>query len=369
MKIDLDNIDQTQFMFHEHMLNGEMIYLIQPQHMGCAWTQDNKHFRSSVWNANGELVSAGFPKFTNWGEKPEHFPVPSSLKDAVVTEKIDGSLLVVSKYKGEFILRTRGTVDASKLDNGHELEVFKQTILSKLFPNNFVYRHEFEKDTWNFSLLFEWVSPAQKIVLNYGDQPDWFLVGGVEHSDYSLWKQDYLESMGTTLGFKRPQTYTFNSIEDLIANVDAWKDKEGVCVYSKDGQSIHKVKSAFYLIRHRYKSTATLENTLEMFFSYNMPQYPEFEASLVKAFDWECFEMVRGYASSICDASKKVQQIIDGIIKFVDPLKSLPRRESAQSILSSYGSTGRSNMAFTLLDSKSLSNDQLKKLYWQCLKS
>ena len=37
---------------------------------------------------NGDLISAGFPKFMNWGENPQHFPVPSNLNDVVITEKV-----------------------------------------------------------------------------------------------------------------------------------------------------------------------------------------------------------------------------------------------------------------------------------------
>ena len=68
MKIEIDKIDQESFMVHDHVLNGEMFHLVQPQHINCKWTQKNKHFRSSLWNVDGELVSASFPKFTNFGE-------------------------------------------------------------------------------------------------------------------------------------------------------------------------------------------------------------------------------------------------------------------------------------------------------------
>ena len=119
MKIDISSIDRTQFMVHEHSLNGEIVYLIQPQHIGTKWRQDNKHMRSVVVNYAGEVISASFPKFTNYGENPEHFPVPTSLKNATVVEKLDGSTLIVSKYNGQYILRTRGTVDASTMANGY----------------------------------------------------------------------------------------------------------------------------------------------------------------------------------------------------------------------------------------------------------
>ena len=361
MKIEISSIDRTQFMVHEHSLNGEIVHLIQPQHIGTQWRQDNKHLRSVVVNYEGEVISASLPKFTNWGENPEHFPVPTSLQNCTVVEKLDGSLLIVSKYKGQYILRTRGTVDASTMANGHELELFKSTILNKLYDNN---------DTWNYSVLFEWLSPINKIVLSYGDEPDWYLVGVINHDDYSLTPQFVLDRYAINAEIKRPATYTFTDVNDLLQNVDQWKGKEGVCVYSKNDQTIHKVKSADYLIKHRFKSEATLENTLDLYFSYGKPSYQEFEYKLTETFDYECFEMVRGYASQICDASKEVNKIVDGFKSFIDnQLKVLStRKEQAQKVISSYSESNRSSMIFSLLDGKTLTVDQHKKLFWQVLK-
>jgi len=360
MKISLGNIDREIFYVNEHVLHGEVMYLVTPKHIGVKWTNDNKIFRSSLWNSDGELVSASFPKFTNWGENPENFPVPNSLTNTTVIEKMDGSLLCISKNRGHFILRTRGTVDATKLDNGAELAAF-QPILDDL-------KERYNSNTWDFSLLFEWLSPTNVIVINYGNEPLFSLIGCIDHDDYSLTPQSILDSWAAVWKVARPQSYTFKSTEDLLSMVDLWKGKEGVCVYSKNQQMIHKVKSADYLVKHRFKSEATLENTLELYFQLNCPTYVEFETKLVELFDWECFEMVRGYASSICDAAKQVNQIIAGITAFVEPLKIKPRKDAAIAITSSYGETGRSGMAFTLLDSKPLTNDQHKKLFWQVLK-
>ena len=364
MKIDISSIDRTQFMVHEHSLNGEIVHLIQPQHIGTKWHQDNKHMRSVVVNYEGEVISAGFPKFTNWGENPDNFPVPNSLRNCTVMEKLDGSLLIVSKYNGQYILRTRGTVDASTMANGHELELFKDTILKTLESKIVTW------STWKFSILFEWVSPLNRIVLNYGDEPDWYLVGMICHDDYELYSQSDLDDVADQHNIKRPATYTFSNVNDLLQNVDQWKGKEGVCVYSKNDQSIHKVKSADYLIKHRFKSEATLENTLDLYFSYGKPLYQEFESKLTETFDYECFEMVRGYASQICDASKEVNKIVDGFKSFIDnQLKVLStRKEQAQKVISSYSESNRSSMIFSLLDGKTLTADQHKKLFWQVLK-
>lgn len=377
MKIDIQKLDLTQFMAHDHFVAGEVVTLIQPKNIGAKWTQENKHLRSSVWNYQGELISAGFPKFTNFGENPEHFPVPQSLKNCTIVEKLDGSLLIVSKYKGQYILRTRGTVDAHTMDNGHELTEIESYLdrLDKLIselmetPYNDTPFSDY-LDTWPVSVLFEWVSPINKIVINYGDKADWYLVGIVKHETYKLGSQELLDEFAKEIGVKRPATYTFSDVNDLLQNVEQWKGKEGVVIYSHDGQMLHKVKSADYLIKHRFKSEATLENTLELYFTYGKPLYQEFESKLVETFDYECFEMVRGYASQICDSSKEVNKIVNGFQTFIDTqLKQLPnRKEQAQKVLSSFGQTNRASFVFAMLDGKLLSDEQLKKLFWQVLK-
>jgi len=369
MKIDLNAIDQTQFMMHPHIMFGETLWLVQPNHIGAKFTQANKIFRSSVWNDQGELVSAGFPKFTNWGENPENFPVPTSLKDCHVIEKLDGSLLIASQYKGNLILRTRGTVDATKLDNGHELEIFKRKYKNAL--DWLLMNYLTPSGHSSYSLLFEWVSPEQRIILNYGDEPEWYLVGCVHHEDYSLKEQYLLDDIAKQHGFKRPASYRFPSIEALMADVEQWKGKEGVVVYSGNGQVLHKCKSMWYLSLHRMKEAlASVDKVVDVYFEQGTPSYSEFEKYITDQFDYELWSQVRPEASRICDAWKNVQQIVEGMKVFVEqslrPLAT--RRDQAQKVISSYGPTNRSSMVFTLLDNKPLDSEQLKKLLYQCLK-
>jgi hypothetical protein len=364
MKVDLQSIDLTQFYVNEHVLNGEIVYLVIPKQIGVKWTKETKVFRSSVWDSNGELISAGFSKFTNWGEAPDVFPLPTSLKNATIVEKIDGSLLIVSKWKGHFILRTRGTVDATQLDNGHELEIFKQTILP-----NLPFQSE---DTWSVSYLFEWVSPNQKIILNYGDKPDWYLVGIVDHYDYSLITQDGLNEFASYNFMKRPTTYTFSTIEDLLANVEQWKGKEGVCVYSNEDQSIHKVKSAWYLTLHHMKSElASREKVIDVWFNFGKPSYTEFYEKVETQFDHELAEQIRGDISIICDGWKEVLKIEEGMKKFLkEQVLPMPTRKlQAVVVIQSYGKTNRANFLFKLLDGKTLGDDDYKKLLYQVLKN
>ncbi len=370
MKIDLSQIDIEQFMVHPHVIEGQTLFLVQPQHIGAKWTQANKHFRSSVWDSDGNLVSAAFPKFMNWGENPDNFPVPTTLKDTHVVEKVDGSLLIVSRWNDKLMLRTRGTVDATKLDNGHELELFLQTHganLENLLPVNG--HHQ--------SFLFEWVSPNQRIILNYGDSPEWFLVGCVEHDNYVLTSQDYLNWIATKYGFKRPPAYTFPSFEALISGVEQWKGKEGVVIYSDNGQTLHKVKGMWYLALHRMKEAlASFDKVVDVWYEQGEPPYQTFEKFITEQFDYELWVQIRGEASRICDASYDVAKIISGMETFVeqkltplgDPKDKVIRGQQARLVNASYGITNRGKFVYNLLDGKTLDSEARKKLLYQVLK-
>lgn len=347
------------FLVKDGFFCGLFCKLVNPNHIGTKFTQKNKILRSSIWTDDGELLSAGFFKFVNFGENPENFPVPLSIDNCVFVEKIDGSLTCIDFVNDQISMRTRGTFSIETMENKSDFDY----CLAK-HPSII----EWLKINSNYTLLCEITTPNLKIVIDYGNEPAFRLVGAVNKHDYSLMTQIELDELGIKLGLTRPISFSFNSIDELLSDVATWTDKEGICLYSKNGQEIHKIKAEVYLKLHRFKSNATLENTLELFVEYNYPTYQEFETMLQTQFDYECWNMIRGFASSICDASKQVKQIIDGITNFVEPSKSVPRRIAAQSILSSYGTTGRSNMAFTLLDGKPLSTDQIKKLYWQVLK-
>lgn len=364
MKISLSDIDMENFMVHPHEIAGETMYLVQPQHIGAKWTRSNLHLRSSLWNAQGELVSASFKKFFNWAEQPDLAYTPFSLTangGCELIEKIDGSTLIVSKYKGNLIVRTRGTSDATKLDNGYEIEWLKAK-----YPEAFNISGE---DTAPFTLLFEWVSPVNKIVLNYGEDPDLYLIGVINHEDYTLWPQNMVDDLAKDIGVKRPARYNFASIKEMLEAVEELKGKEGLCVYCNRGQDIRKVKSAWYLALHRMKTEfGSYERVVDFYFTMNMPDYQTYYNFIVDNYDFELAEQCRGHISQVCDGMKKVNALVVAMKEKVDTLRGMSRKEAAAVITQAYGTTNRSGMAFKLLDNKQLSNDDVKKLLYQVTK-
>ena len=361
MRIDFNEIDREHFIIKECLVGSEVVFLVYPKHVGVKFNQKNKIFRSSVWDKEGNLISAGLPKFTNWGENPENFPLPSSLVGCTAVEKVDGSALIVSKWKGNVIIRTRGTVDASALETGSEIELLK-----KKYPDIFT----FIEDTHKYSYVYEWVSPQNRIVLQY-PEPDLYLIGMIKNEDYSLATQEDLDFLAKEFGIKRPQTHVFQSIEDMLELVKNWKGKEGVCLYSNKDQVIHKVKADEYLVLHQFKENANIETVIDLFIEYGCPNFSDFQKKLLETFDYECAKMVLPFCSRVCDAYKEVVKIIDGMKRFLsEQVFILPTRKlQAVVVLQAYGKTERSGMVFTLLDGKPLTGQQVKKLVYQVLKN
>jgi hypothetical protein len=353
--IPLDQIT-SDFQVKRSNEYGETLVLVIPNHIGCTWTQDNLIFRSSMWTEDGYLVSPSFKKFFNWNEKDNLVPPPDSLLDCTVVEKIDGSTLIVSPFKGQTIIRTRGTFNVNIFDNAPEIEFLK-----KRYPTAF----EFNADTQ--TRLFEWYSPSNKIVLNMGPDPRLFLTGCIFHDSYRMLDQRALDNMAIQLGVERPGSYTFDSIEDLLEKVKVLKDKEGVCVYYNHGQFIKKVKATTYLTIHAFKSELSINNLLDVYIDAGRPDYNDFFRYIEQTFDYECAVVATGSISILADAKKEVDKIVEHMHKFASSVRELPRKEAALKIISAYGKTSRSGFVFSILDGHGVDNDAYKKLFHQVI--
>ncbi len=370
IKYDLNAIraDADNFMVHEHFIGSTPVYLIQPVHIGTSWNKNNLINRSAVVTADGTPVSLSWKKFANFQEKPEVFNVPSSLDGCEAMEKIDGSTLIVSTFGEHLVIRTRGTVDASKQDNGWEIDFLKQKY-PLAFSNAVV-------TSGSTSVIFEWYSPSNKIVLDYGDEPLLYLTGIINHRDYSYVSQDVLDIYAKEWGVLRPRRYTFETIDQLQTAVKAFRGVEGVCLYFHNGQEITKIKGDSYLFLHRAKSDiSSLEKVMDLYLDRwvatgHFPTYDEFFKFLEVSFDYEIAVMARGHVSRICDAMKEVEKIIHAMRNFITPfmVSDAPRKNVALAIQQAYGITSRASFVFRIYDRKPLTVDDYKKLLFQVLK-
>lgn len=341
------------FIIKEGVIAGERVFLVTPEQMGTVWNSENTIFRSSVWDANGEPVSLGLKKFVNMGEKPEVFPDPIDITNAQLIEKLDGSCLVVSKYKGELIVRTRGTFDATKLETGGEIAVLKQK-----------YPKAFDNDSINdglCSLIFEWTG-AQRIVINYGNEPDMILTGCIRHADYRYASQSHLDVLAISLGLKRPKTYWFDTLETAINTIRETKGVEGVCLYFNNGQDIKKIKSTEYLMLHSVRSNLSTKNLAEMFFVWGEPTQEEFCKRFEATYDYESLKYAQDAITTLFKGVEKYMVALEFLRAKCRIMAGVPRKDYAIAMKEIFGASKEFAILMNLYTSKKTDTKILTEL-------
>lgn len=361
MKLNSKLLDVTDFNIRECQFAGDDCLWVFPKLEGVAWNEENEVLRSSIWRkSDGELISAGYKKFFNWEQKPEIHPAPTNLHNKIVcVEKLDGSCLIISKYKGELITRTRRALTYSLL-NGDELEKVLKVKYPKVFDNTLL-------NTEQYSFLYEWVTPTNQIVIRAAE-PELYLTGMVIHENYTYETQSNLDKLALELGVKRPKYKKYKDVEHMLTDVNGLKGEEGICVYYGNEQHIRKVKSEWYITIHNFRNEMNLKNVVDLYLEHGMPKYQEFCDIVQNQFDYEGLLQARSLISQICDAKENSDKIVLGMKLFLNSINHLcTRKEKAFRINSSYGQTNRADMVFTLLDGKDLDLKQWKKLLFQSL--
>jgi len=125
-----------------------------------AWTPELLQCRGLVFDDQWQVVARSLPKFFNYEEHLGAEPVAGPLPQGpfTVTEKHDGSLGILFKWKGNVVLATRGSFHSEQAERGMEI--------LKSFYGGTVGQHVDEEHTH----LFEIIYPENRIVVNYGQR-------------------------------------------------------------------------------------------------------------------------------------------------------------------------------------------------------
>lgn len=319
--------DNTQFKYKELELFGDKCWLITPENMGTTWSDENSHFRSCIIRqSDNHIISLGFKKFCNWGESPTFQPWNNDWKFEAYG-KIDGSLLICSKYKGNLITRTRGTSDARQLPNGHEIDLLIQKY-PKLFNNEYI-------DCENWSILCEWTTPENVIVIREHVEPTLTLIGMIRHDLLSYMPQQNLDSIALKLDISRPQRYEYNSVAECLSDVKLWQNREGVVIYSKcndiwPNQTLKKIKADLYLEAHKIATgIKNINNVVDMFLaSPKFEDADDYYTYIYNTLGFEIAEKCSSYIEEVCrvyrltnSKIKNIENFINSSIRFMETRK------------------------------------------------
>lgn len=353
MKINFTDYDLTDFIVKEGLFLGKEAKLITPN-ITAKWTKDNLIFRSSIWDLDGNLLSASFRKFPNLNENPEVFPIPASLEDTSIVTKIDGSTFIVDAIGYDVNVRTRGVFTFRSQDNADD---FSYVLIKYPKIIEWILRNK------EATLLLELMSPNQRIVLDPGDKPDLHLIGCISKNDYWLFPQWALDLIAEQIGVRRPEYHNCNNLDELVSYIKPRKDIEGVCIYSKGDQKIHKVKTDYYLKLHRAKSDiGSFPKVVDIFLESNTSTFDDFFKFVETNLDYELAKMASKDMAEIIEINERSAKIISEIKSVVEVLKPGPRKDAALRILELYQKDGLSSFAFNLLNGKEIEKKHLKEL-------
>ncbi len=327
------------------------------------WT--HRWLRSMHVDDNGHVLSVGFPKFMNLNEGKDKYKVTLENllsyegNDLRATLKVDGSLLIRYVYDGKVMWRTRGSLSVG-LDNAYEIDQFcdenPKLKDPTLYPNN--------------SVLFEWVSPQNQIVIKY-DKPHLTLIGGVKYkegehwsnADISLFTHGDLVEAAVSLDVSMVYAPAINSngIDQLLKQLEDETKIEGYVIRFDNFQQMVKIKAEHYLVLHALKSNLSISKLIDLWASWEYPDRDTFNDMFEAAYDFECLNWASSHIDRMYEAITAFNSQKTTIFTFVEEHKHEDRKSFALNTQSSIPKTWM-RVCYMLYDSKEVPERVVKDL-------
>jgi hypothetical protein len=192
-----------------------------------------------------KIVSRSFDRFFNFGEAGAGDS--DDINEMVACEKVDGSLVGLFYYNGEWLYRTRSMImpEADMLINGLELswkELIEETVIKPI--DNFALDYQ-------STYIFEVVSPENRVVTRYAERKAYLLAKrNNEFGHYSASSMPCWEV---------PKMYSFETYKGCVAAAQNLRDlNEGYVMYNKLGQPVMKIKNPAYVAAHHLRGEGAL---------------------------------------------------------------------------------------------------------------
>lgn len=318
MRFDLDSLPGLDEGFSRRP-DGAGLVLFTPRKgfslTQSAWPEEWRPLRSLVLReTTGEVVSAGFPKFFNAGERPED---TERLKRALaeeepvwLLEKRDGSLVIRSVIDRQVRWRTRGLLSTGALG----------PLLAPLLDEHPLGDPAVEPDR---SLLFEFTAPSWRVILEY-PRAELTLVGSVRHADLRL--SDYPETVELARRLGVPVVTAVEGppdLDGLVRMVSGWTGAEGVVAVCDAGQTLVKIKADEYLRRHRLRFGLTAKSVAELCEANAVRSLDDFGVLLREmGGDWELARDARPHVERYVHAAHRAAAAYERLATSVDEARA-----------------------------------------------
>lgn len=196
------------------------------------WNPVTLACRGLIHDAAGNIIARPFRKFFNYGQS-EAGTLDLTAR-CIATDKLDGSLGILYHDGAEWSIATRGSFESEQAR--HATALYRREYAPYFTP----------PDGW--TLLFEIVYPENRIVLDYGEQDDLVLLGGVHIYGEVVGADEMWRYEGWTgPTSRRIGVMTLGEALELTARENA----EGVVTRSYQTGEMLKIKQEDYVTLHR----------------------------------------------------------------------------------------------------------------------
>lgn len=313
IRLDISKIRDDFKIIHQ-----DNLHFIHPKKNLWDWNEDERWLRSLIVDENGFVVSTGWKKFFNYGENLADTKLfNDNINDVNIkfSQKEDGSLCIRSVINGKVVFRTRGTIYG---EWGEEEEPYKDRFIKVAKGKYSVLLDEtFATDK---SLLFEYVAPTNKIVINY-DEEDLIFLGFIYHNNLQISEWDEIKEFANRhkLNIVKQFDLPREPIK-LLEEIKNWKI-EGIVIRYK--QLFLKIKSDYYKELFKMKFSINYKFIAEFCITANI----QTEKKLISKFqeldyDWEIIEFAKQYYYRYTDAVKYTEQLKNYAVLFVNNFHS-----------------------------------------------
>lgn len=208
------------------------------------WNYFERISRGLILDAlTGEVIARPFDKFFNWDANHTN---ETQIVD--ITEKLDGSLGILYRHKGQYRIATRGSFAS------------EQAQWATRFLNDNYGLAGLDDD---LTLLFEIIYPENRVVVDYEGWEALALIGARSRSAGYEMAYKELVALAGRFDFPVVTRYHFDSVENIIDACRALSaNNEGWVVRFADGERL-KFKGDAYRLAHRIMTGVTFNRVLD----------------------------------------------------------------------------------------------------------
>jgi hypothetical protein len=218
-------------------------------------------------------------------------------ENCFIPEKLDGSLIVRTVIDGKVHFRTRGSHELFGGDEEHDSINYYQEVNS-LVASKYPRLNDptFYSET---SMLFEFVSPKNRIIIKYEEPALYFLaVTSYVGNEVKVYASEQLcNFMHKETGVPIPKFFTVKKdVNEVIAQIRTLSGMEGVVLWCpKPDGSVHlsKIKAIDYLRLHSLRYHITAGAIQSLIYSYSLDSLEKCSTLLEsKGFDFETIQIL-----------------------------------------------------------------------------